>query len=945
MSAYEENIRGFVQANAEGIKAAIKGAREGIAIAVMPDGSLKPLGADENWLGEPSLPQYIVFKNEEDRYGIILTEAHLGEGLTGKVYKGVILYESFENRPIQPGVIKAVYATGEDALAHEIQFSTEDVRPAKKMVRVGKIQTAFFDYIAGEKLVSEITEEGIDVSEALLNLDFEDRCQLMIDLCSKIEKMHTREEGSFCHLDLNFDNLLVEMREQRYYKACHIIDHGQSQLLDGKELTEPAGKMFWNSKEANELAGKGQQYAFVPGTKTDIVPLGAMGYVIFAARTNASPADYNLFLEKQKAYRGIDFKGIFGIRAVANAPFVINANFINPGEWTLQTATAERMNELMKVFFERMVSDDLEERPSAAQARQFFCNIKELYHLNHISGEEAQLVAALNPQNQERLLAGCEVLAFPLPIDGAFSEAISPVIWQLKHILSSPEYLNSQKDDFCREKIKFLIECKKKSNPIIFENEAMKWNSLLDAVSRMDDMIADDPSDDKKRSKIDFIVVFMEAYSLNKEILNFLKKEKSFYEKYPNAKDNLKIDVERLRIELEKMAHKDGYEETDEFQKKSSEFYEKFLFLREREHLILKEKNLKQKISLVKASVRDNFGMKMEDMNSSGDEIARLKSEMESESEVSHEESEELGKKERVLLIQNKMFILNVKICMTEIFYSEKICQGFVEQDHYEDAIRRYKDYLDAYKECLRSSEESNGENGNQISVVLEPVNEENDPVLSANKKFLDAVRAKNNENHPENEKALTTILNYQANELRNLVVAMDPNKENELAPPVPCKDEQYVGAMQKLEAHGKTDLVALGLMSLGIILGVTMVVTAAIAITALVGITCPPALLALPVVGPMLSAAYAAPMLVAATAAISTLGYVASVAFGIKKQKDSEKAMPKEMANADQLVREKYKNKSSGTVANNPYLFRAAPTKKNKENAEHSNSLKFSTI
>ncbi len=952
MSAYEENINEFIQANSAGIKAAIEEAREGVAIAVMPNGSRKSLTAEDNWLEWEPKPNYIVFKNPNtNQYGIIITENLLGEGATCNVYPSALLSENGE---VEEVTVAKVLKPGVDAniLTHEAQFKTDDIQVHTPVIQVGRLLTTVFNYVPGKSLVSKIEDEGIRVEQALLHLSFEDRCQFMMDLCAKLDAMHTGKTPtgkSFCYLDLNFDNVLVEIDENGY-KACHIIDHGESQFLPSEEEAFEGrfGKFFWNAKEANQLASV-RGFRLILNPKIDIVPLGVMGYIIFAARENISDTDYNLFSEKQEAYRRVDFKGIFAIRAVSNVPFVINANFIVPDEWNLKIATADRMNELMKVFFERMVSDDPEDRPSAEEARQIFSNIQELYRLNHALEEEASIFAIFHPE--ENLLKECQALAFPSPINGQFSEAIAPVIRQLKHILSSPEYLSSQEDNFCREKIALLIKLKQASDSSMFAMGVSKWNSLLDAILLMDRMIAEGPSNAaKKRSKIDFIVAFMEAQSLNEEILNFLKKEQDFYKKYPNARNNLKVDIQRLRMELQKISAENGYEKTAEFQEKSSEFNEKLLFQMERDHLIAKAKCLKRKVDFVKESVSANFGMKMEDMNSSEDEIQALKSEIESEDEEilePYKKSEELGEKEKAHLIQNKKFILNVKICMSEICYSENICQGYTQQGQYEDyilkqqeyknAFQRYEQYLNIYKECLknllRPSKEDDADQGNEISVELQSVKEKSDPVLAANRAFLDAV-ARESEKHPKNKKELAIILNYQANELRNLVVAMEPHKGNEveLAKPVPCTEAQYVGAMQELEEQGKTDLVALGLMSLGIILGVTMVVTAAIAITAFVGITCPPALLALPVIGPMLTSAFAAPMFVAATAAISTLGYVAGVALGIKKQKDSEKALPKEMANADQLVRAKHNSQFGGTVANNPYLF-MSHLKKNKEN------------
>ncbi len=347
-----------------------KGVALSAAVAVMSGGKIEHLDPTQiqndnnNWL--ETSPQYVLVKQADHDY-LINTHEPLGSGAAGKVYKACILPHGNEQAALNPPIVVKAASLGEEAvLKHEVQFVTKDVVPHgkkdEKILRVGNHSIAIFNYIPGKKLVKEIGPEGITVEHELLNLDFADRCQLAIDLCAKIDEMH---KGGFCHLDLNWDNVLVEIDANGQYKDCHIFDHGQSQYVSKESLVAPVGKLFWNSKEANLRFGYGMYlHPLSPMREIDIVPLGVMCDIVFAAKKGMNPNDYNPFKGKQEAIQDKSFNRQ-KVDAVVGAPFVIHNDFINPDGWKLGIATADRLNELMHVFLERMVSDFSDERRHA----------------------------------------------------------------------------------------------------------------------------------------------------------------------------------------------------------------------------------------------------------------------------------------------------------------------------------------------------------------------------------------------------------------------------------------------------------------------------------------------------------------------------------------------------------------------------------------------------
>ncbi|MCD6045720.1 MAG: Protein kinase domain [Gammaproteobacteria bacterium] len=830
------------------------------AVAVMPDGTIKELGPtqiqnENNWINTPT--RYILFEQGGKDY-IANTHTPVGRGAAGSVYSACVLpRDNQQTSQISPIVVKAANCGEEGALKHEVQFVTEDVVPhgaeGKRVWGVGNHAIAIFDYIPGQKLVKEIGAKGIVVEQALLNLNFADRCQLAIDLCTKIAAIHNQ---GVCHSDLNWDNVLVEIDAQGKYKAkaCRIIDYGQAQRFSDKPYVAPIGKLWWNSKQANSLYGYGvAKYPLKPSAEIDIVPLGVMCDILFAAREGKDLQKCNPFQKKQEALAGVSGFRKNQTDAVVGAPFVISNDFIDHANWKLEVATADRINELMQVFFERMVSDFPEERPAAAEAIEFFKAIQSLNVLNEGIVKEA---------NEERILSRCEELAFQtkkineneLPLMSSVLE-IQPnwyaerKIDLLLRMLSYPAYLMRMDINFCKKEIDRLIS--------LFKEEGISTN--LEELTRLlgDDLI-------EKQTKIKCVNAVMQgilldrkARQLEEEVKERFSRPLTFMTPWDeDDKLQLKgIDKEKLYEQLE------GRDITEIIEDHTlPQIFRKHILVQEERLFLYRKKELeaaRTTLQLIIGSdgtikgVNERYSLfQFNDVGNNEASVDEVGNQADSDELV-----EERGSEDEHSSID--------AVPSTPVPPEKK--KNSNTDNQYTVALEYYKKTLEFYQRIAATMQNSNSNQDFELK---------DNPVCSTGQAFLRAATAAENKNK-QDKIALTKLFVFQAQQLRSCFPPEDnsfpqePQQLHDLNPTI--KDcAQAINHLAKNEQRSLGDVAVAAAIAVGVLFGVAAVFTAAVALSAL----CLPAGLAFmsfmaPIVGPT--------MLTAASAAIVTLGCVVS--------------------------------------------------------------------
>lgn len=836
----------------------------GPAVAMMPDGTIHPLDptqtlTNNNWLA--TSPRYVLVKQADHDY-LIDCHAPLGGGGAGNVYSAYILpHGNPIGSPIIPVVVKVARSNEEDALKNEVRFVTEDVVPygdeGKRILGVGNHAIAIFDYIPGQKLVQPIGEEGIVVENALLTLGFADRCQLAIDLCTKIANIH---EKKFCHLDLNWDNVLVDIDDQGKYKACRIFDHGQSQYFSNTPLKNPTGKLYWNSKQANLPYGYGcSKYPLRPSPEIDIVPLGVMCDILFAAREGKNPEDYNTFQKRQEALSRVE--GNFRRNqtdAIVGAPFVIHHDFIDGSNWNLEIATADRLNELMQVFFERMVSDLPDERATAAEAVEFFEAIKKLNSLNEGCANDAN--------NQKDILSYCEELAFQtkkineaLPVIGSAlnvnaSWYVERKIDLLLHMLTYPAYLMRMELNFCETEIKRLISFFGEEEN--FSPNAIDLKNLLSLLA--DDLI-------EKQIKIRCVNAVMQMMLLDRKERQLKKESRERFGGLPEYFSTQWTEDEQGQLDSinkEEMYKRIEGRDLTEIMEDGTlpEIFRIHILIQEKKLFLYRETELRAARTTIQSIISSdnkiqtiNKNYSLFEFNDVGDHDV-LKSDSGNEPDVDRPIEIEIGESD-----------IESKDSSDVIEEKEQI---FTANDPYTEAFQYYKAALDFYRSAAEAE---------QCSDASQEYSADENPVLKTGQAFLKAITPAEKQSQQEKE-ALTKLFVFQAQQLSSCFsnegnsFPKKPQKLNNVNPDIADCDR----AINDLAKNEQRSLKAAAAIAVGVLLGVTAVFAAAITLTAL----CPFAgALFIGVLAPLAGHT----MLTAASAAIATVGYVIGVGIGCK--------------------------------------------------------------
>lgn len=959
MSAYTDDVNEFVQLYQDSIAAAwntlslestpdaeehVKELHPGtvfcvaVAVFLSPNGEIKVSKLDQttatnNWINANPKPDYILFKEANGSCALIRTKNPLGKGGAASVYPAAKFSindgGSLSLDTSQPVVVKAAAIGQEATLAHEVQFKIGKVVPhgaeGKRVFGVGNISVAIFDHIPGQKLVEEIQFEGIQVTDALLNLSFDDRCQLVIDLSSQIANVH---KVRVSHNDVNLDNVLVKIENGQYEaQSCQVIDFGQAQNFGTDIKPVSVGKFLWNGNELGQVSSP-----IVANPKIDIVPLGVMGYIIFTAKEGSPEQDYNLVIEKQIALKAAGDFNIKRAKAVAHTPFVMGKNFLDQAHWKLQYATADKLNELIHVFFERMVSDIPDERPTAEEVGRFFAEIKELANTQKII-------------QQEKILQRCDEVVY---IGTKSKEQIinnSAMIRRLQRMLSSEHYLRRQRhpNRFLLQKVDQLISLEKRENPA---NEY--------ALSMLQELLVFiKPLKPGDSSGIELTVSAMRMILFVKGKEQFLREiaVKFNHQKYTSLKesiDDLTADEQQELSELDPDMLKQLNEVTEagwnaileeeepnqaqkeralwalrilELRKKQDEIEGKRLCLKRYEALASKYREEQSKINRgmsTPSEMVNPFASFLTGVSTYPAQLESRPAENQSEdlmnsysSLVSSSEGIETAcfePNDSVPEVDNRPETTLVSVDKEDGNALRSVSERVEEQSDnakYESALAQYKQALGNYEKVWsslkKSEEKQSASQGN---------NDTKDAVVPTGRAFLHeaSLAEKNGANYAE----LTTLLNYNCQllmgctEIINTTLdkPLDFSVQESISRPT---DEEYDNALQQLKTNDKKETATKALKALGIVCAVVAVVTISVVLVGVVCMAWPPMVVTLPFLKPVVAFVAAAPIADVVAPAIAALG--AALFFGRRALTNRDgKDLVKAAKSAQGAVKSRYR-------------------------------------